>query len=296
VPPVVNIHRSSTTAPRCLASRTRSQRATRTGRECRAKGQACPPSSRRSASATHTRTTLGSPSRRSCSRSCCSTAAHSLSLPTTRWKLLRRCAYLPACLPAFYPRTLRHLRVCRAAIFRRWERLWTRRSGNSPDRRRWVVPLRSSRSQVPVGHVLGQATELRPVGRLQPVRGCRVRRLIGSSSWVGWVAPVRRLLAALATALRKCATDHRPSMMHLRASRRAAGLTPLPSEPLASVSRAFPSYARSILTEIYLCHPCLACHEIEDGNARAGHAPRRSRGGLSSGCAGGVRAAQRAGG
>jgi hypothetical protein len=31
------------------------------------------------------------------------------------------------------------------------------------------------------------------------------------------------------------------------------------------VSRAFPSYARSILTEIYLCHPC-SCHEIEDGN------------------------------
>eukprot|EP01047_Picozoa_sp_COSAG01_P064409 COSAG01_NODE_8519_length_2755_cov_8.227410_5_plen_73_part_00 len=35
-----------------------------------------------------------------------------------------------------------------------------------------------------------------------------------------------------------------------------------------TVSRAFPSWNRSILTEIYLCHPC-SC-EIEDGNARAG--------------------------
>jgi hypothetical protein len=35
------------------------------------------------------------------------------------------------------------------------------------------------------------------------------------------------------------------------------------------VSRAFPSWKRSILTEIYLCHAC-SCHEIEDGNARAG--------------------------
>jgi hypothetical protein len=33
------------------------------------------------------------------------------------------------------------------------------------------------------------------------------------------------------------------------------------------VSRAFPSYTRSILAEIYLCHPC-SCHKIEDGNAR----------------------------
>jgi beta-glucosidase-like glycosyl hydrolase len=28
-----------------------------------------------------------------------------------------------------------------------------------------------------------------------------------------------------------------------------------------NVSEAFPSYSRSILTEIYLCHPC-SCHEI----------------------------------
>jgi iduronate 2-sulfatase len=42
------------------------------------------------------------------------------------------------------------------------------------------------------------------------------------------------------------------------------GLAP---DPGVSVSRAFPSYTRSILTEIYLCHPC-SCHEIEDGNAR----------------------------
>eukprot|EP01047_Picozoa_sp_COSAG01_P000834 COSAG01_NODE_16_length_40091_cov_15.728646_47_plen_137_part_00 len=37
------------------------------------------------------------------------------------------------------------------------------------------------------------------------------------------------------------------------------------------MSRAFPSWDRSILTEIYRCHDC-SCHEIEDGhvNARAG--------------------------
>jgi hypothetical protein len=31
------------------------------------------------------------------------------------------------------------------------------------------------------------------------------------------------------------------------------------------VSGPFPSWNRSILTEIYLCHAC-SCHEIEDGN------------------------------
>jgi hypothetical protein len=35
------------------------------------------------------------------------------------------------------------------------------------------------------------------------------------------------------------------------------------------VSRPFPSWNRSILTEIYLCHAC-SYHEIEDGNGRAG--------------------------
>jgi hypothetical protein len=35
------------------------------------------------------------------------------------------------------------------------------------------------------------------------------------------------------------------------------------------VSRAFPSWKRSILTEIHLCHAC-SDHETEDGNARAG--------------------------
>eukprot|EP01043_Picozoa_sp_COSAG02_P066728 COSAG02_NODE_10479_length_1901_cov_0.931298_1_plen_329_part_00 len=44
------------------------------------------------------------------------------------------------------------------------------------------------------------------------------------------------------------------------------GLAP---DPGVSVSRAFPSYTRSILTEMYLCHAC-SCEEIEDGNARAG--------------------------
>jgi hypothetical protein len=35
------------------------------------------------------------------------------------------------------------------------------------------------------------------------------------------------------------------------------------------VSWAFPSWHRSILTEIYLCHAC-SYHEVEDGNARLG--------------------------
>jgi hypothetical protein len=32
------------------------------------------------------------------------------------------------------------------------------------------------------------------------------------------------------------------------------------------VSRASPSWNRSILTEIYLCHACCSDHETEDGN------------------------------
>ena len=42
-----------------------------------------------------------------------------------------------------------------------------------------------------------------------------------------------------------------------------------PTAAAAAVSRAFPSWKQSILTEIYLCHAC-SDHEIEDGNARAG--------------------------
>ena len=37
----------------------------------------------------------------------------------------------------------------------------------------------------------------------------------------------------------------------------------------AAVSRPFPSWNRSILTDIYLCHAC-SYHEIKDGNGRAG--------------------------
>eukprot|EP01047_Picozoa_sp_COSAG01_P002175 COSAG01_NODE_56_length_31088_cov_39.354771_11_plen_184_part_00 len=37
----------------------------------------------------------------------------------------------------------------------------------------------------------------------------------------------------------------------------------------AAVSRAFPSWKRSVSTEIYLCHAC-SYHAIEDGNARTG--------------------------
>eukprot|EP01047_Picozoa_sp_COSAG01_P015617 COSAG01_NODE_783_length_13630_cov_5.556459_15_plen_139_part_00 len=43
------------------------------------------------------------------------------------------------------------------------------------------------------------------------------------------------------------------------------------SDPVYVVSRAFPSWKRSILAEICLCH-ARSCHAIEDGNARAGHA------------------------
>ena len=35
------------------------------------------------------------------------------------------------------------------------------------------------------------------------------------------------------------------------------------------VSRPFPSWNRSILTDIYLCHAC-SYHEIEDGNGAPG--------------------------
>jgi hypothetical protein len=44
----------------------------------------------------------------------------------------------------------------------------------------------------------------------------------------------------------------------------------------ATVSRPFPSWHRSILTEIYLCHAC-ACQEILRAETRSGSAPRRSR-------------------
>jgi hypothetical protein len=47
-----------------------------------------------------------------------------------------------------------------------------------------------------------------------------------------------------------------------------SGVGRLSQQPVM-VSRAFSSWNRSILTEIYLCHAC-AYHEIEDGNARAG--------------------------
>eukprot|EP01047_Picozoa_sp_COSAG01_P101012 COSAG01_NODE_30793_length_609_cov_1.443137_1_plen_61_part_10 len=43
------------------------------------------------------------------------------------------------------------------------------------------------------------------------------------------------------------------------------------------MSRAFPSWNRSIWTEIHLCHAC-SYHEIEDGDARTGH--RLSNGNL----------------
>jgi hypothetical protein len=49
-------------------------------------------------------------------------------------------------------------------------------------------------------------------------------------------------------------------------------LRPQPGER-ALVSRAFPSWTRSILTEIYLCHAC-SDHVSEGGHAGAGHLRR----------------------
>jgi hypothetical protein len=51
----------------------------------------------------------------------------------------------------------------------------------------------------------------------------------------------------------------------------------------AAVSRAFPSWNRSILTEIYLCHTC-SYQEIEDEKrpGRTAHAPTIARGAWSS--------------
>jgi hypothetical protein len=46
---------------------------------------------------------------------------------------------------------------------------------------------------------------------------------------------------------------------------------------LCTVSRALPSWNRSILTEIYLCH-ARSDHEIEDGHGRTGAAGGRRRG------------------
>jgi hypothetical protein len=50
----------------------------------------------------------------------------------------------------------------------------------------------------------------------------------------------------------------------------------------AAVSRAFPSWDRSILTEIYLCHAC-SYHEVEDGNARTGVLAQRGGAPLRAG-------------
>eukprot|EP01047_Picozoa_sp_COSAG01_P028947 COSAG01_NODE_1965_length_8779_cov_5.132604_13_plen_136_part_00 len=48
------------------------------------------------------------------------------------------------------------------------------------------------------------------------------------------------------------------------------------------MSRAFPSWKQSILTEIFLCHAC-SYHETEDANARAGGTSAGSaRGGVIS--------------
>jgi hypothetical protein len=50
------------------------------------------------------------------------------------------------------------------------------------------------------------------------------------------------------------------------------------AERRQAVSRVFPSWNRSILTEIYLCHAC-SDHDFEDGNARTGRDAAPDRGG-----------------
>eukprot|EP01047_Picozoa_sp_COSAG01_P041051 COSAG01_NODE_3499_length_6004_cov_2.645047_2_plen_116_part_00 len=62
------------------------------------------------------------------------------------------------------------------------------------------------------------------------------------------------------------------------------------AQAVDQASRAFPSWNRPILTEIYLCHDC-SYHEVEDGNAWAGGG-RRGRccpGGLLSSLLGSAR-------
>jgi hypothetical protein len=62
-----------------------------------------------------------------------------------------------------------------------------------------------------------------------------------------------------------------------------------------AVSRAFPSWNPSTLTEIYLCHAC-SDQKIEDGNGRAGEAARGADGGAGRAAAGGGAAAAAAAG
>jgi hypothetical protein len=97
----------------------------------------------------------------------------------------------------------------------------------------------------------------------------------------------RCVLCAAALADRRRRRVRVRPAMSMQSSTRAARST----SPLPACAAAFPSCARSILTEIYLCHAC-SCHETLSGNAAAGglrarrhlqHAVRRMqlRGGLA---------------
>jgi hypothetical protein len=64
----------------------------------------------------------------------------------------------------------------------------------------------------------------------------------------------------------------RPLLLRHAAAHLPLRLAHTTGAPRVVVSRAFPSWKRSVLTEIYLCHAC-SYHEIEDGNTRVGRPP-----------------------
>jgi hypothetical protein len=102
------------------------------------------------------------------------------------------------------------------------------------------------------------------------VNGTVVRSAFGAHA-VGPFAAISPAVAgviALCTGLAQQRRRHRGQLLHASSSD-SSGMTGGGGEgegccsKRASVSRAFPSCTRSILTEIYLCHAC-SCQEIED--------------------------------
>jgi hypothetical protein len=118
-------------------------------------------------------------------------------------------------------------------------------------------------------------------GRLAPGSSHRRARERESFMRVHWVAVPEALRARRVNRARQKKT--RPGTTAAGDSPAAAGSSGRkatasrrarrqpPAQPLgsAAVSRPFPSWNRSILAEIYLCHAC-SNHDIEDGHGRAG--------------------------
>jgi hypothetical protein len=119
---------------------------------------------------------------------------------------------------------------------------------------------------------LGGAGTQDPGAVLQP-GGAATPRLLGLALAGGALHPTAFCPTALhPTAFHpapprpgRCASRRR---RRLRCRRRGSSSRARPSGG-RTVSRAFPSWNRSISTEIYLCHACSG-HEIEDGSARTG--------------------------